>query len=60
MQSGQTGLWLSITFSRSGAIWDKSRIIGNGFSGLVEDVLAFAGGFEAGLNSSQNHHIVSH
>jgi acetoacetate decarboxylase len=29
--------------------WGKSRIIGKGFSGLTEDVLAFAGDFEAKL-----------
>jgi hypothetical protein len=29
--------------------WGKSRIIGKGFSGLTEDVLAFAGDFVAKL-----------
>jgi acetoacetate decarboxylase len=38
---GQGGLPLSL--------WGKSRIIGKGFSGLTEDVLAFAGDFEAKL-----------
>jgi acetoacetate decarboxylase len=38
---GQGGLPLSP--------WGKSRILGNGFAGLAEDILAFAGDFEAGL-----------
>jgi acetoacetate decarboxylase len=41
VQYGQGGLPLSLG--------GKSRIIGNGFSGLAEDILAFAGDFEAGL-----------